>query len=432
MKKLVTGALALLLCTLLAACSSAPGGSSANNGYITSQEQFIHTTSYGSYACFVNLAYDGDVIDYSNEADAKKVLYYKENGEYVAEARLFGLGQDGNSFYGMVGNDRDAVYRYTVVDEHTANREIWLSAEQLSNSCLAVDTSIGYATTLSNFLADGDAVYALVKPSPEYWLAHLEVSERIVCISKDGTDIHFVGDEDVRATEFVVRDGWIYYADNGYVPGNGRIDYDESRIGLYRIKTDGTEKELLLSGGDASEENHFGRAARLSLYGDSLYFLNLWDTANSRLYRMGLNGGHPEMLLLGGIRNYTIDPSTNTVYYQPGDYATETSVYDVEDPMELCCADLDSQEVRTIWTTRQRTGYMLLMAVHEGYLYYYNYESSGGAGRMVLCHRINISTGEAQSLETRQEDAGFTTDDDGNTTYNAGTITIGWYPISFD
>ena len=95
-------------------------------------------------------------------------------------------------------------------------------------------------------------MYARVLGDSVFYTAHKALNHRLIRASKDGKKIEFVGGEDVRAVDFVVNDGWIYYADNGYVCEGNLFSFDYSRVGIYKMKTDGSEKtrisEIIVTG----------------------------------------------------------------------------------------------------------------------------------------------------------------------------------------
>lgn len=72
---------------------------------------------------------------------------------------------------------------------------------------------------------------------------------RIGRFAEDGSSIEYIGKETACAMD--LYDGYIYYLDNGYTKKvtDGRMinDYDISRMGVYRMKTDGSDKQKLCS-----------------------------------------------------------------------------------------------------------------------------------------------------------------------------------------
>ena len=236
MKKVLSIVIAAVLITSLVGCSS--NNNQSSQAYLSSQRLFIEKTSFGNYADYVNLAYDS--VDMSNINDRDKVLLIESNSE---EPRLHGTAQDGNDFYGWSNLERwSDLYHFTIVDGQTVERKVWISRDQLLNSCLSPDKEANRNITLSNFIAFGDSVYATMGFDMDRMQSQVDLNGRIVRISKSGNKIELVGDESVRATEFVARDGWIYYSDNGYRVEGDSYQYLGTEIGLSKIKSDGSQK----------------------------------------------------------------------------------------------------------------------------------------------------------------------------------------------
>ena len=413
-KKVFSAAMAIALSVMASGCSIFNSGGGIDTGYITSQPFLVFKTAYGTYAGCVNLAYES--VDCSDMADRNKILLIDD--DFGVDC-LLRTAQDGNTFYGWFDNDYFSdLFRISAVDEKTTEKTVWVSKAQLAESCLSPNHSLDRPITLQNFLADGDSVYATLGFNLEYMHSQIEINGRIARIGKDGKSIDFVGDDSVRAEEFVVNGGWIYYLDNGYKVDGGSFEYDDGKVGIYKIKTDGTEKTLLRGGAvfDGSYVQKSADMASLSIYKDHLYFLDLNN--GSRLCRIKTDGSGYEQLSTSGACVYTIDTQTDTLYFETGSLAAQN-----KEQRRICCMSEKDRAEKTVYDTSMTIN---LMDFSEGYLYYYSYLSSY-PGELITC-RVNTATGKAQSLEYRREDVKYEYDEDGNMK-PVGTpkSTIQWY-----
>ena len=384
----------LILIITVGLFASLIGCSGTNNqnsqAYLSSQRMFIEKTSFGNYADYVNLAYDS--VDMNNINDRNKVLLIESNLE---EARLYGTAQDGNEFYGWYeDNSYSDLYRFSFIDDKTIKKTIWVSREKLLNSCIGSGDNKNRPITLSNFIVSGDSVYATMGYDYEWMHSQVAINGRIVKISKSGDKIELVGDESVRAAELVVRDGWIYYSDNGYRVEGDSYQYLGTEIGLYKIKTDGSQKTLLRSGTSHPTNDNYerGTAGDLALYENYLYFLDLDN--ESRLCRMKTDGSDYEQISQTGAFVYTMDTDTQVFYFQSGTFGSnvledkaDKAVYTVSliDKVEKKLCDVSQK----IWQ----------MSFCDDCLYFYALST----GSVITC-RINPADGKAQKLERRVSD----------------------------
>ena len=234
-------------------------------------------------------------------------------------------------------------------------------------------------------------MYARVLGDSVFYTAHKALNHRLIRASKDGKKIEFVGGEDVRAVDFVVNDGWIYYADNGYVCEGNLFSFDYSRVGIYKMKTDGSEKTRIFDKFDEMDRDKYyksGNAFFLTIYNGKLYFCDLSDNS-SRIASINLDGSDYRQLSSEGAKLFTIDADNNEIYYRVGN-ALEHS----PDPTEMKKMKADgSSEQR--FSDRLFTDYTFSFKVYDGYLYF----QSSVKDKPV---RIKISDGKAQVLELKE------------------------------
>ena len=296
------------------------GGSSGGSkkGFVTSQPQPFADTSYGKIYGGVNIS---NVT--TDPKTNSEVVLTNEDGQTV-DFLNSKVAKDGDVFYGKCG-DLDGLYKITVTGENAAKYEEWVSEDKLRNSVLGYTyiESAYYVTNLSGFTVDGDYVYGYVAVSDGLSSTsnYEDLNYRIFRISKSGDSIELVGDENVRATSFVLSDGWIYYSDNGYYYEKNTDKYDEERRGIYKIKTDGSDKTKISGefGEIGFSKRALGCAAALTVYGDKLYYINTADDG-SLLYRMGLDGSDNEKLTDKPVSMYTVDAENDSIYYLDQEY----------------------------------------------------------------------------------------------------------------
>ena len=95
-----------------------------------------------------------------------------------------------------------------------------------------------------------------------------------------------------------IEGNWIYYL----APNE-----DSSQVGIFKIKTDGTEKtELLMNEGDGQTE-----IVSINAVGDYVYFIsissnegNTEDTIDNKIYRMKTDGSDLEVINDNELNNY--------------------------------------------------------------------------------------------------------------------------------
>lgn len=151
-------------------------------------------------------------------------------------------------------------------------------------------------------------------------------TNRICRFAVDGSGLGFIGTE--TAQSIAVRDDYIYYINTGvyYTGGSVPYDLDNKKTGIYRIRTDGTDKKLLCK--LEMEENNamipFVQPRDLHIIGDCLYFL-----IDSELKRIPVGGGEAETVADfdgGSVQSYCIDQQTSVVYSKSltSDYLEKT------------------------------------------------------------------------------------------------------------
>ncbi len=375
MKKVISLLLAAsLLSVSFAACGNQGSSGSDNsnaaemldksNMFITSQSQLFWKTSYGvRYICNLDLVTEEEkpqeeVLDVETSLTNKPVhnVFIDSN-----------WGVEGDTVYGKY-DDTDFLYKVTVTGQKTYSVTPWISAEAVNNSELFRDSSYSHIRDLKCFQPDGEDVFCLVGLNREYQNKHKEINYRIARADKAGKEIHFVGDENVRAANMVVYDGWIYYSDNGYIGGGIQKEIDTSRVGLYKIRTDGSEKTRLLEGGEALSSEIDYWFGNLSVYKNKLYFIDL--RKGSKLCRMNFDGSGLEQLSKGEADYFTVDEATDTLYYRESTYYNYSSQDNSENKaVSVYRVDLNTKEAKQLEQVQLREKTMYLCA-NKNYLYF--------------------------------------------------------------
>lgn len=169
---------------------------------------------------------------------------------------------------------------------------------------------------------DGSIYFLYVCP-PENFNSYPELNYLLGKMSKDGKNIEFIGD-DLNACSLAVKDGYIYYADNGYkYTGQTDTALDKDKIGIYKVKTDGSGKEKLVSVNPSADTDQSLSAIssiinRVEIIGDNLYYMAQDGSKETYLYRLPLGGGTPEKVTNDSICDYYIDTASNTLYFWDG------------------------------------------------------------------------------------------------------------------
>ena len=262
---------------------------------------------YLSGSVTVNLADTGEFncssVTYDNEADEM----------ILGGLHPYSTAYDGESFYGRIA-DNDTLFKTSFDSKSHTNAKTWVSNTNLSNMGLR-------AACMYLFQADGDYIYFSYQPTPEYFQTELENAYKLGRISKDGKDIYLY---DEIASSYAVKDGWIYYYNNGYVYNNNSksYSYKSENAGLYKMKVDGSGKRTLKNGFvESSKEttDAIRCCDKLKIYGDYLYYLDYSESGKSRVCKMNFDGKQVEYISANGAFNYAVNTENNILYYSTGE-----------------------------------------------------------------------------------------------------------------
>ena len=362
-------------------------GAQSKKDIVTSQGKACFDTSYGKYYRDINIegigtedkVPDGTLVD----DELKKVTL------------LPSFAQDGDTFYGK-HEISEQLCKFTVTGKDTACKvEQWVSEEQLKNSVLKVDGNVGYEYAYGNFIADGDYIYNRVNSYKSKEKERYGLNYRIFRISKSGDTIEFVGDENVRASDLVVSDGWVYYVDNGYTVMDDKVKLDETRIGIYKIKADGSEKTKLVTATAKqyyiSKSEPYSCACALTVYNGKLYYL--FNSGDDYLpYCVDLDGSNQELLCSRDAYAFAIDGENNMMYFLASDKTGRVLVNKL---------DLENRKVFEYNIKLPKNDTEIKISYYSGYLYIVTKDF----------RRMDVSSGETQRFETNTDKAALYDDD---------------------
>lgn len=136
------------------------------------------------------------------------------------------------------------MYKFTFLDDGSIRKSVWIDESIIKNSEVFKGNDYSYINLMTNWQLDGEYIYFTFIPGIEYFNTEMKDAYRLGKISKDGTSIEFI--DDTIAFDYVVKDGWIYFYDNGFVyEGSINYSYDNNREGLYKMRVNGTGRQLI-------------------------------------------------------------------------------------------------------------------------------------------------------------------------------------------
>ena len=376
---LVAGAAALVIVAVVLIVALSRCGKSSTNGrqIVSSQPQAFVSTSYGKIVGRYNVS---ELTEEDKPVSDVTIEPYLDSQ---------GFAQDGNVFYGIDLDDYNKWAKVTVTGTCTATKETWIDEPQLDNSVIGDGSA--HFRDVGEFQVCGDSVIARVLADTEFRMSHKEENCRLIRVDKSGKSIEFIGDETVRAQEFVVYNGWIYYVDNGYTLNSGYMDHARNRVGIYKIKPDGSGKTCLFSeyegGKDEYRYSNLGNAGGMTVCNGWIYFMDLSDSS-SRLARIKLDGSGYEQLSTKSVSAFTMDVQHNKVYFLDHYYGVSNS--DLYGLYEL---DLSSKSERTVVSEIRTYCYL---TYDSGYLYFF---SPGESIEKGAIKRLHLSDDRAQTVK---------------------------------
>ncbi len=322
---------------------------------------------------------DDNTFEYVENAEQKKNL----NPETDYPAYIHVPVQQVKNGSDLLGFDDNDLVLIDLSDLNNVNQKVIYTLDQLvpvltdkigensdedglGNETIAYDL-LSHAP--GSMVDGGDGfLYGVYIPSANVFSTAQPIAFEFYRLARDGSKFEFVGD-DVRAYDIAAKDGYIYYFNGGYAYSaeNGE-QLNASEVGIYRMKLDSTDKTQLVKlelQNDFSAEpyNAMFAAGRLDIVGDELYYIG----TDSKLYKIGLDGGSPTEVTSSKCNNYYIDTASDTLYYIKGEFRREAP-----EGVMIVSVPLQGGDEKELFTTSQTSSLGGYMSVDGDYLYLSN------------------------------------------------------------
>ena len=289
--------------TVISGCSSAEKTSTGNEVVNNNGNDY-----YLDAGIIVNLGKNGELSAVGCEAtEDNNNVQYVDN---IAPEKLskYKSVYINNAIYCVKESN---LYKYTFTD----NKNILKKEEITINSDAFADE---YGSKLIYDLkTDGQYLYFIIKPSMDYMSAVSKDSlYKIGKMSFDGKEVDWY---DVVASSYTIDDGYIYYFNNGYTPDGGSYSFNFENSGLYKMKLDGSGKELMYNDfepeSDTKNQLYFYDLKDMKVYGDYLYFANYSSKGENKVCRIKKDGSDFETVSKNSAYSLSFDTENNKLYY---------------------------------------------------------------------------------------------------------------------
>ena len=290
--------------TVISGCSSAEKTSTGNEVVVNNNGNDYYLDA----GIIVNLGKNGELSAVGCEAtEDNNNVQYVDN---IAPEKLskYKSVYINNAIYCVKESN---LYKYTFTD----NKNILKKEEITINSDAFADE---YGSKLIYDLkTDGQYLYFIIKPSMDYMSAVSKDSlYKIGKMSFDGKEVDWY---DVVASSYTIDDGYIYYFNNGYTPDGGSYSFNFENSGLYKMKLDGSGKELMYNDfeleSDTKNQLYFYDLKDMKVYGDYLYFANYSSKGENKVCRIKKDGSDFETVSKNSAYSLSFDAENNKLYY---------------------------------------------------------------------------------------------------------------------
>lgn len=290
--------------TVISGCSSAEKTSTGNEVVVNNNGNDYYLDA----GIIVNLGKNGELSAVGCEAtEDNNNVQYVDN---IAPEKLskYKSVYINNAIYCVKESN---LYKYTFTD----NKNILKKEEITINSDAFADE---YGSKLIYDLkTDGQYLYFIIKPSMDYMSAVSKDSlYKIGKMSFDGKKVDWY---DVVASSYTIDDGYIYYFNNGYTPDGGSYSFNFENSGLYKMKLDGSGKELMYNDfepeSDTKNQLYFYDLKDMKVYGDYLYFANYSSKGENKVCRIKKDGSDFETVSKNSAYSLSFDTENNKLYY---------------------------------------------------------------------------------------------------------------------
>lgn len=209
----------------------------------------------------------------------------KERLLNLEDVKSYQISGDWIYFYTNAGNKRMSLDGKNFSDTFKASYPIKLDEIWYTDGRNKENTSTGkveniYDDYMRVLYSDGEWIYFTDERSSD------QNNNCLYRIKTDGTYLTRINDS--KTMDVIVKDGWIYYLDYTSYIGNEL----EEKISLYRIKEDGTQREMLYSGlkTDIPDKNFAGFA------GDWIFYRD-----RSNIYKTKIDGSETKVFQLNSL-----------------------------------------------------------------------------------------------------------------------------------
>lgn len=290
--------------TVISGCSSSEKTSTGNEVVVNNNGNDYYLDA----GIIVNLGKNGELSAVGCEAtEDNNNVQYVDN---IAPEKLskYKSVYINNAIYCVKESN---LYKYTFTD----NKNI-LKKEEITINSDAFADEYG-SKIIYDLKTDGQYLYFIIKPSMDYMSAVSKDSlYKIGKMSFDGKEVDWY---DVVASSYTIDDGYIYYFNNGYTPDGGSYSFNFENSGLYKMKLDGSGKELMYNDfepeSDTKNQLYFYDLKDMKVYGDYLYFANYSSKGENKVCRIKKDGSDFETVSKNSAYSLSFDTENNKLYY---------------------------------------------------------------------------------------------------------------------
>lgn len=280
--------------------------------------------------------------------------------------------------------DSKELYKFTVDEDGDFEPELWVDEEAFEDAGMSEYSACGF----KNPVVCGDYVYFTYQQNQEFFVNEVDMEKgygyNLCRISFDGEVEIF---EDLYASDVVSDGKYIYFLDNGFV--RNPDDFNENRIGLYRMKgnDDPEDAEQITDDLDVDIEGCKNAITsvtleQMKLIDGTIYFLESYSSGPAKLKSISIDGDDLSEVIDEYVAYYDIDEKNDILYYAEGirldpNYKSY-SVYSLS---------LDSYDKEFLFKTYSR---ITSINLHDGYLYIQNDAETGMLGENKKANIIGL------------------------------------------
>ncbi|WP_405354229.1 DUF5050 domain-containing protein [Ruminococcus sp.] len=290
--------------TVISGCSSVDKASTGNEVVVNNNGNDYYLDA----GIIVNLGKDGELSAVGCDPSEDDV-----NFEYVNNIKPVSLSKQNvyvnDTIYSI---ENGLLTKYSLTDNKCK-----LNKEEITINSDAFADEYG-SKLIYDLKTDGQYLYFIIKPSMDYMSAVSKDSlYKIGKMSFDGKKVDWY--DDVVASSYTIDDGYIYYFNNGYTPDGDSYSFNFEKSGLYKIKIDGSGKELMYNDfeteSDTKNQLYFYNLNDMKVYGDYLYFANYSSQGENKVCRIKKDSSNFETVSKNSAYSLSLDTENNKLYY---------------------------------------------------------------------------------------------------------------------